>query len=128
LQSAQVPGRMAGDESRSVLALGIEDHLDELVAREPGVAQKPSRFALVEHGELVAQDVERGAERGAPVLPPSGSAAGRAAAVAAPTLDAVRASPGGSVEDLRLVSGREELQRLRQVHQLDVAALGELAD
>ena len=128
LQSAQVPGRMSGDESRCVLALWIEDHLDELVAREPGVAQEPSRFALVEHRELVAEDVERGAERGAPVLPPSGSSACRAAAVAAPALDSVRAAPGGPVEDLRLVSGREQLQRLRQVHQLDVPALGELAD
>src|SRR2546423_639127 len=71
---------------------------------------------------------EPGAERGAPVLPPSGSSAGRAAAVAAPALDAVRAAPGGTVEDFRLVSGRKQLQRLRQVHQLDVAALGELAD
>src|SRR5207253_6511027 len=62
------------------------------------------------------------------MLPPSRLTARRAAAVAAPALDPVRAAPGRALEDLRLVHRGKHLERLGQVDQLHVAALGELAD
>src|SRR5207248_1258050 len=68
----------------------VEDDLDRVVARRPRVLEEGGGLGLVERGEPVAQVVERGAERGAPLLVPARSP-GVAAAVVLPALDAVDA-------------------------------------
>src|SRR5205807_10610064 len=118
----------AGDERGRLAPLRIEDHFDELLARPPGIAQERRGFFLEELRETIAQPVERGAQRSAPVLPPARHAPGGAPAVAPPALDAVGAAPGGAWMDLRFARWREHLQRLGEIDELHVLALGELAD
>src|SRR2546427_13046662 len=70
------------------------------VAGAPRVAQDVARAHLVDGRQLVAQRVDRLAERRAPGLRPPGLLAHAAAAVGPPALDAVRAAPRRPLGDL----------------------------
>src|SRR4029077_21260991 len=76
--------------------------------------------------EPVLQGVEGLAERAAPLLLPA--AAGIAAAIGTPALDAVDAAPRAVFDDLRLPLGRMQLEEFAVVGEFDVAALAELAE
>src|SRR5206468_11541228 len=83
-------------------ARGLEEAVDVAVAGAPRVAQDVARAHLVDGRQLVAQRVDRLAERQAPGLRPPGLLARAAAAVGPPALDAVRAAPRGPLGDLDL--------------------------
>ena len=83
-------------------ARGLEDAVDVAIAGAPRVAQDIARARLVDGRQLVAQPVDRLAERRAPGLRSPGLLAYPAAAVGPPALDAVRAAPRGPLGDLDL--------------------------
>ena len=99
-------------EALDALVGAVEDHVDVVVARRPGVAQQPRAFALEDASppRRAASPAPR-AERRAPLLVPARAAAGVAAAVAAPALDAVGAAPGGVLDDLHFVRRADAARR-----------------
>src|SRR5206468_8515388 len=119
LHEERVPGELeeaaglhlpGGRERRAHLApepgrrpLGDEDTVDVAIAGAPRVAEDVAAAALVEDGELVAQPVDRVAERAPPRL--RRIPADAAPAVGPPALDAVRAAPRRALGDLDLVGG-----------------------
>ena len=75
-------------------------------------------LGFVGFDEAVAQVIERLAQGRAPRLVPAGLAAGVAAAVGVPAADAVRAAPGGVLDDLDFVGRRVDGEVLAVVGEL----------
>ena len=121
LRLGQFPHRMVGQEARDALVRAVEDDADIVVARRPRVMHERPHRRLIDGRDGVAQPVEGGAQGAAPFLVPIGAAAGIAAAVAPPALDAVLARPRGVLDDLHFMSWREELQKLAVVRQVGEA-------
>ena len=84
----------------------VEHDVDVIVAGLPGIEQQLRGLALVGFDQAVAQMIERLAQGRAPGLVPARLAAGVAAAVGVPAAHAVRAAPGGVLEDLDFVGRR----------------------
>ena len=101
---AQRPHRMLGRETLPAFRRPVQNDVDVIVARRPGVLQERPRFLLEERSQRVPQPVQGLAQRGAPFLVPVRVAAGIAAAIAAPPLNAVDATPGAVLEYFHLVS------------------------
>src|SRR5277367_5871061 len=95
--------------------------MNVFVAGAPGLLEIFRRVLFVEGCDLIAQPVERGTERSAPLLVPVAMAARITAAVVAPASDAVDAAPGGSFHTLDVVGGRKMFQVLGVVGELGPA-------
>src|ERR1700688_1305906 len=76
----------------------VEHDRNGVVARLPRRLEELAGRLLVERRDLVAQLVQRLAQRRAPGLVPLRRAADAAAAVLAPAVDAVDAAPGGVLD------------------------------
>src|SRR5580698_405147 len=87
-------GEVAFDGIKAV----IEDNVNVGIAGSPDIFEEQVSGFFGERGKGIAQLIEGFAERSAPELIPAGLAA-IAAAVRAPALDAVVATPGGVVVD-----------------------------
>ena len=113
-------GGVASEEA--VLAGGgtVEHQLDVGVARGPEVGEQAFGELFGQRRGCVAEKVEGFAQGRAPLLVPAGLAA-VAAAVGAPAFDAVRAAPGGVLDDLSLPLRRKFLQELAVVGEAGVA-------
>ena len=108
-------------EALDVVFGAVEHDVDVVVARAPRIAQQRAAAHLEDRDALVAQPVERVAQRRAPLLIPSRAAAGAAAAVALPAPEAVVAAPRGALGDLHFVRrrrGGEKLAVVRDARQL----------
>ena len=105
---------MTGEEAVDVCGCAIEDDLDVGVAGGPEIFEERLGDGLGKGCGAVAEEIECGAERGAPLLVPAGFAA-VAATVGAPALDAVGAGPGGVFDDLGFVLGWEFFEELAVV-------------
>ena len=95
-------GTMGLQEDGAPLRGWIEQHIDVGVPRRPGIAEEARPALLEDPRKPAPQRLERLVERSPPLLIPTGLSAGRAPAIRAPALDAVRATPGSSFEDFRL--------------------------
>ena len=100
------------------LRAAVEHNMDVAVARRPHILEDLAALLLGERDQCVAQLVQSLAQRRAPGLVPARPAA-VAAAIGAPPLNAMHAAPGGVFDDLSLVLGRELLQEIAVVGQLD---------
>ena len=109
--------RVAPEIPGDVFRGAVEDHLDVVVARGPGVPEELRGGLLVEGRQRVAKCVERLAERGPPVLTPCGVGLRPAAAVAPPALHAMGAAPGRGLDDPDFVRRRVGLEKLGVVRQ-----------
>ena len=84
----------------------VQNDGDVFVARRPRFGDDSGAMGFVERREFVAQPIESGAERSAPLLIPTGMSARIAAAIGGPAADAVGTAPGGVFDDFDFVSGR----------------------
>src|SRR5690606_15909338 len=104
----------------------VEDDVDVIVAGGPGIDEQLGGALLEVRHYLVAQPVQRLAQRRAPPLVPARRAAGMTAAVAAPPLDTMCAAPRRVLLDLdfpaRRVHGEERgvVRERRELSLLDV--------
>src|SRR5205823_4942881 len=98
LRLRQLPHGVVREEARDVLLRAVEDHTDVVVPRRPRIVHEGAYRRLVDGPDGVPQPVERRAQRPAPLLVPARMAAGVAAAVAPPPLDAVLARPCGILD------------------------------
>src|SRR6476619_7104532 len=110
LVAGRVRNRVPVQETGNGFLGPVEDHLDRVVPRGPGVSEQRGRRRLVERRERVAQPVERLAKRTPPRV--GDRSAGRATAIVAPAPDAVGAAPGGVRHDPGLEAGRKPLEKL----------------
>ena len=91
----------------------IENDADVVVASFPRVADKFLQPRLEDGRQLIAQPVQRGAERSTPLLVP-GMSAGIAATIAAPAFDAMHTTPGTIVDDFNKVLRRDVFPGIRR--------------
>src|ERR1700677_3020082 len=110
-------GGVCGEEAFDGVRGAFEDYLDVGVAGGPEVVEERFGELLGEGRGGVAKIVEGFAEGEAPLLIPADLAA-VAAAVGAPTLDAVRAAPGGIFGNFSLPFGGKHFEELAVVREL----------
>jgi len=91
------------EEMIDALLTGVEDDVDVMVARAPGMPEEVAAFVLEPGRDLVAEPVEGVAERAPPLLVPALRRARVAAAVGAPAGNAVRAAPRRVLVDLHFM-------------------------
>src|SRR5579884_1830767 len=108
-------------KSLGVLGRAIENDVDEVVARCPGVLKNLAQSPLVERSKGIAQPIECSAKRGTPGLIPARMATGIAATITSPALDAVDTAPRGILDKLDFVGGWEALQKLAIVGQFHLS-------
>ncbi len=118
--------RMPIPEARAARLCPIQDDVDVIVSRSPGVLQQGPRAVLVPWGQRVAKPVQRVAQRCPPRLAPARVHPRAAAAVVPPALHSVGAAPRALLEDLGPVGGWIPVQVLgvvgepREPFRLDV--------
>ena len=107
-----------GKEAVHALRRAIQNHRYVFIARFPHVCEEYCSSLLVERQRRVAEPIERIAQWRAPFLVPPIASSGIAAAVLAPACDAVRATPGTVLDDLRFMLRWMFLQVLAVVREL----------
>jgi len=118
----QFAHRVLGKKFRACFRRAVQNDRNILVPCQPRIFQKlfPPRFK--NRCQLVAQPVERLAQRRAPLLIPAAMTAGVTTAVALPTFDAMRTAPRAALMNLRLVRWRMRFQIFAVDRQLHVLA------
>ena len=105
---AELIGRVRGSAfDREVVALGTILHDIGLTSPVSGT----HRFEV--NGSLVAQEIQRAAQRPPPALMPTSIASGVTATIADPTADAVAATPGGALTTRSALDLNGQFGRLR---------------
>jgi len=122
LLRSQRATRVAVEKAIASRLAGVQPHVHVSLTRLPGVAQQARGARFEPRRELVAQPVERLAQRLPPCLVPSLARHASASAVASPALEPVRATPRGLFGDLDLVDRRVGRQEARVVGQTRHAA------
>src|SRR5437588_8064915 len=89
----------------------VKNHVNVIIAGFPGIVEQLRAIALKQTGGPVTQVIQGSTQRAAPFLVPA-SAAGVAAAIAAPPFYAMGATPGRIVNDLDFVRRRKLFQNL----------------
>ena len=118
LGGAEVAVAELPQESFDTLLPRLEDDVDVVIARPPRVTEELAPVVLETGRDLVAQPVERVAERGAPLLVPAKRRSGAASAVGTPSRDSVRTAPRRVLVDLHFVRRGRQLEELSVVRQL----------
>ena len=108
---------VVGEKCSTGFLGAIENHANVVVAGGPGVADIFLQSRLEDGSQSVAQPVERGPQRSAPLLVP-GMSAGIASTIAAPAFDAVDATPRTVFDDLDEMLGGMFFKKLAVVGKL----------
>src|SRR5262245_34791008 len=90
------------EKGRAPVLRSGQDHVDVVVAGGPWIAQEFAAPLFKARSDGIAQPVERFTQGMAPLLIPFRAAAGITSTIAVPSLDAVGATPGGTLPDFRL--------------------------
>src|SRR5437764_6195052 len=72
----------------------VENRVNVIVPRRPGILQKQTCAQFVVGDEIIPKPIKCLTQRAAPLLVPAGAAACVTAAIALPSADTVRAAPG----------------------------------
>src|SRR5689334_8665959 len=110
------------EEAREAFVGAVEDYINIGIAGSPGIFQKGCGLLLEKGRQSVAKPIERFAEGRAPALVPIAVAAGIAATVGFPALDAVNAAPGRVFHNFDKMVGRIHFEELPVVDELRLPA------
>src|SRR5205814_853324 len=95
----------------------IQNYMDIVVARFPGIAKHFASFVFEWRCNRVSKPVQRLSQGSAPFLIPIRISAGIAATVAVPALDSVRATPCTPLPDFSFMSRRMTFEILAIIGQ-----------
>src|SRR6202022_4641189 len=103
---------MLRNEPLHVVIRAIENDVDVVVSRLPRIVQQALTLFLEDADALIAQPVQRIAERPAPLLGPAARSTDVASAVELPAPDAVAAAPRSPLENFHFILRRILGQKL----------------
>src|SRR4249920_1337279 len=118
---------MIGKESLPGFVRTIEDDANVVVASAPGIANIFLEARFENRIQLVTEPVKRGSQRSTPLLVPRMTAR-IAAAIAAPTLDAMDTTPRAVFHDLDVMPRRMLFEKFSVVGKLGDSALVDLVE
>ena len=101
----KLPKGVLGEKCLPCFPRAVKDDLNVIIARRPWVLEQLLGFLFVKRGQRVAQPIECGAQRGAPLLIPARMPTGVAAAVAPPAFDPVNTTPRAIIKYLDFMGG-----------------------
>src|SRR5262249_40477287 len=122
----KVVRRMIAQKAIALLRLSIQNHINVIIAGLPRITQQSAALTLVYWSDRVTKPIQCLAQRRSPILIPPWLAAGVAATVAIPALEAVRTAPSAALPDFGFVHWRMFFQifavvcELRQIVGFDV--------